>query len=95
MKVKGIPFNQVKESLLNTPEAIRGYQEADKELALVEMRYEMREKAGLSKSALAERMGITPSAISRLEGNPLGASMTTLRKYAQACGAEINIQAVY
>ncbi|HBU8515955.1 TPA: hypothetical protein MDD08_006188, partial [Klebsiella pneumoniae] len=46
MKVKGIPFNQVKESLLNTPEAIRGYQEADKELALVEMLYEMREKAG-------------------------------------------------
>ncbi|UAN38789.1 hypothetical protein [Enterobacter asburiae] len=36
MKVKGIPFNQVKETLLNTPEAIRGYQEADKELALVE-----------------------------------------------------------
>lgn len=43
MKVKGIPFNQVKETLLNTPEAIRGYQEADKELALVEMLYE-REK---------------------------------------------------
>ncbi len=95
MKVKGIPFNQVKESLLNTPEAIRGYQEADKELALVEMLYEMREKAGLSKSALAERMGITQSAISRLEGNPLGASMKTLSNYAQACGAEINIQAVY
>jgi ribosome-binding protein aMBF1 (putative translation factor) len=72
MKVKGIPFNQVKESLLNTPEAIRGYQEADKELALVEMLYEMREKAGLSKSALAERMGITPSAISRLEGTRWG-----------------------
>ncbi|NIZ46290.1 helix-turn-helix domain-containing protein, partial [Escherichia coli] len=72
-----------------------GYQEADKELALVEMLYEMREKAGLSKSALAERMGITPSAISRLAGNPLGASMKTLSKYAQASGAEINIQAVY
>ncbi|MBL3397167.1 XRE family transcriptional regulator, partial [Klebsiella pneumoniae] len=25
----------------------------------------------------------------------LGASMKTLSKYAQACGAEINIQAVY
>lgn len=95
MKVEGIPFNQVKERLLNTPEAIRGYQEADKELTLVEMLYNMRERAGLSKSALAERMGITPSAISRLEGNPLGASMKTLSKYAQACGAEINIQAVY
>lgn len=56
MKVKGIPFNQVKESLLNTPEAIRAYQEADKELALVEMLYDMREGAGLSKSALAERL---------------------------------------
>ncbi|MGJ3290153.1 helix-turn-helix domain-containing protein [Klebsiella michiganensis] len=95
MKVEGIPFSQVKERLLNTPEAIRGYQEADKELALVEMLYNMRERAGLSKSALAERMGISPSAISRLEGNPLGASMKTLSKYAQACGADINIQAIY
>lgn len=95
MKIEGIPFNQVKERLLNTPEAIRGYQEADKELALVEMLYNMREKAGLSKSALAERMGISPSAISRLEGNPLGASMKTLSKYARACGADINIQAIY
>lgn len=51
MKVKGIPFNQSKKVLFNTPEAIRGYREADKELALVEMLYEMREKAGLSKSA--------------------------------------------
>lgn len=95
MKLKGVPFNLVKGKLLNAPEAIRGYQEADKELALVEMLHEMREKAGLSKSALAERMGITPSAIIRLEGNPLGASMKTLNKYAQACGANINIQVIY
>lgn len=56
MKVKGIPFNQVKESLLNTPEAIRAYQEAD----MVEMLYDMREKAGLIKSALAERLTSSP-----------------------------------
>ena len=84
MKAKGIPFNEVKEKLLNT-----------KELEMVEMLYEMREKAGLTKSALAERMGLRPSAISRLESNPLGASMKTLSKYAQACGATININAVY
>ncbi|CAH3992754.1 DNA-binding protein [Enterobacter hormaechei] len=95
MKVKGIPFNQVKEKLLDTPEAIRGYEEADKELAMVEMLYEMREKAGLTKSALAERMGLQPSAISRLESNPLGASMKTLSRYAKACGASIDIHAVY
>ncbi|PNS42216.1 DNA-binding protein, partial [Streptococcus suis] len=26
MKAKGIPFNEVKEKLLNTPEAIKGYE---------------------------------------------------------------------
>ncbi|MDD0036968.1 helix-turn-helix transcriptional regulator, partial [Shigella flexneri] len=70
MKAKGIPFNEVKEKLLNTPEAVKAYEEADKELEMVEMLYEMRERAGLTKSALAERMGLRPSAISRLESNP-------------------------
>lgn len=95
MKAKGIPFNEVKEKLLSTPEAVKGYEEADKELEMVEMLYEMRERAGLTKSALAERMGLRPSAISRLESNPLGASMKTLAKYAHACGATIDIRAVY
>ncbi|WP_346659915.1 helix-turn-helix domain-containing protein [Escherichia coli] len=63
MKVKGVPFSQVKQKLLNTPEAVKGYEDADKELEMVEMLYEMREKAGLTKSALAERMGLRPSAI--------------------------------
>ena len=53
MKVKGVPFSQVKQKLLNTPEAVKGYEDADKELEMVEMLYEMREKAGLTKSALA------------------------------------------
>lgn len=95
MKVKGVPFSLVKQKLLNTPEAVKGYEDADKELEMVEMLYEMREKAGLTKSALAERMGVRPSSISRLESNPLGASMKTLTKYAQACGATIDIRAVY
>ena len=45
MTVKAIPFNRVTECLLNTPEAIRGYKEADKQLALSEMLYETRERA--------------------------------------------------
>lgn len=69
-KVKSVPFSQVKQKLLNTPEAVKGYEDADKELEMVEMLYEMREKAGLTKSALVERMGLRPSAISRLESNP-------------------------
>lgn len=62
MKVKGIPFNEVKQKLLNTPAAVKGYEDADKELEMVEILYKMRENAGLTKSALAERMGLQPSA---------------------------------
>lgn len=28
MKVKGVPFSQVKQKLLNTPEAVKGYEDA-------------------------------------------------------------------
>ncbi|NWP56935.1 XRE family transcriptional regulator, partial [Escherichia coli] len=29
-KVKSVPFSQVKQKLLNTPEAVKGYEDADK-----------------------------------------------------------------
>ena len=93
--MKGVSFEQLKEEMLDSPEAIRAYEEADKELAIIELLYQMRERAGLSKSALAKALGIQPSGITRLEGNPMGASMKTLIRYAQACGASIDIKAIY
>ncbi|EBU8532530.1 XRE family transcriptional regulator [Salmonella enterica subsp. enterica serovar Leoben] len=52
---------KVKEKMLNTPEAVKGYEETDKEQEMVEMLYKMREKAGLTKSTLAERTELRPS----------------------------------
>lgn len=52
---------KVKEKMLNTPEAVKGYEETDKEQEMVEMLYKMREKAGLTKSTLAERIELRPS----------------------------------
>ncbi|HAK5317174.1 TPA: XRE family transcriptional regulator [Salmonella enterica] len=52
---------KVKEKMLNTPEAVKGYEETDKEQEMVEMLYKMREKAGLTKSTLAERIKLRPS----------------------------------
>ncbi len=59
MKVKGVPFSQVKQKLLNTPEAVKGYEDADKELEMVEMLYEMREKR-VNKVCAGRTNGITP-----------------------------------
>ncbi|WP_274725528.1 helix-turn-helix domain-containing protein [Xenorhabdus bovienii] len=81
--------------MLDTPAAIQAHNNADQELAIVEMLYQMRERAGLSKSELAKKLGISPSAITRLEGNPLGASVKTLSRYASACGANIDIRMTY
>lgn len=49
----------------------------------------MRERAGLSRAELAKRLEVTPPAITRLEKRPAQASMTTLNRYAKACGCTL------
>lgn len=49
----------------------------------------MRERAGISRAELAKRLDITPPAITRLEKRPAQASMTTLTRYANACGCTL------
>jgi DNA-binding XRE family transcriptional regulator len=54
-----------------------------------------RTRAGLTQDAVAERMGTTKSAVSRLEGSGKHApSLATLRKYAQAVGCELQLKLV-
>ncbi|AYA41688.1 helix-turn-helix transcriptional regulator [Xenorhabdus nematophila] len=93
--MNSISFEQLRAEMLDTPAAIQAYNDADRELAIVEMLYQMRERAGLSKSELAKKLGISPSAITRLEGNPLGASVKTLSRYASACGANFDIRMIF
>lgn len=93
--MKGLSLNELREKMLNSPESLQGYEDADRELALIELLYEMREKAGLTKTEVAQRLDINPSALTRLEKNPLGASIKTLSRYATACGAKIDIKALY
>lgn len=49
----------------------------------------MREKAGLTKTELVERLGAKPQVINQLEGNPLSDSMLTLERYSAACGVKL------
>ena len=54
-----------------------------------------RSKAGLTQDAVAERMGTTKSAVSRLESAGKHApSLATLARYAQAVGCELQIKLV-
>ncbi len=92
---KGITVKELKERVLNTPEARKAYEEADKALAIIEALYEMREHAGLNKAQLAKRLHVTPSEINRMESNPLGISMKKLENYAEACGATLALTITY
>ena len=54
-----------------------------------------RTKAGLTQDAVAERMGTTKSAISRLEAAGRHTpSLATLKKYAAAVGCDLQIKLV-
>ncbi|ORJ23928.1 helix-turn-helix transcriptional regulator (plasmid) [Rouxiella badensis] len=86
-----VSIDQLREMMLNSEEAMEAYETADSESRLIEALYEMREHAKLNKSELATLLGITPSALVRLENAPRSASIKTLERYAKACGASINI----
>ncbi len=54
-----------------------------------------RSRAGLTQDAVAERMGTTKSAISRLESaNKHTPSLATLKRYARAVGCELQVKLV-
>lgn len=80
-------------------QAKEGFDEAYEALALeyqlVDQLLKARTRAGLTQDAVAERMGTTKSAISRLESAGKHApSLATLKRYAQAVGCELHIELV-
>ena len=95
MKVKGITLDEMRPELLNTPEAIRGYNEADRELALLAVLDEIEQRSGLRRQQIAKRMNISQSGINSLMANPLNASVKTLSRFATACGADIDFKPLY
>jgi DNA-binding XRE family transcriptional regulator len=93
--MKPVTMKQLKKTMLNSAEALEAYDEADRELAVLEALHAMREHAKITKSELARRLEISPAAITSLEINPLGASIRTLDRYARACGATFDFNVAF
>ena len=91
MKDKGIPYAEVKAKALQNPDVMAAYLAEKKEEELQELLADLRRRAGINSTQVAERMGITQPAVSKLEKNASKASVTTLERYAAACGASIKI----
>jgi DNA-binding XRE family transcriptional regulator len=73
----------------------KAYEDSEREYLLVREMLAARSKSGLTQEAVAELMGTTKSAVSRLESAGKHApSLTTLKKYAQAVGCNLEIKLV-
>ncbi|MDA8126151.1 MAG: helix-turn-helix transcriptional regulator [Deltaproteobacteria bacterium] len=71
----------------------KAYDDLKEEYSLVREMLSARSKSGLTQEAVAELMGTTKSAVSRLESAGKHApSLTTLKKYAQAVGCDLEIK---
>ena len=86
-------------AFLDRARARKGFSEAydalDLEYQVAGQMLEARSRAGLTQDAVAERMGTTKSAISRLEAAGRHTpSLATLKRYASAVGCELQVKLV-
>ena len=97
--LKFSPVRHDHAAFLEKARARKGFSEA---YAALELEYQVagqllraRARAGLTQDAVAERMGTTKSAISRLESaGKHTPSLSTLRRYALAVGCNIQVKLV-
>ena len=97
LKYTPVPHDQ--KAFLAKARARKGFSEAYDALALeyqvAGQMLKARSRAGLTQDAVAERMGTSKSAISRLESAGKHApSLTTLKRYASAVGCELQVKLV-
>jgi DNA-binding XRE family transcriptional regulator len=73
----------------------KAYDDLEEEYLLIREMLSARSKSGLTQEAVAELMGTTKSAVSRLESAGKHApSITTLKRYAEAVGCNLEIKLV-
>lgn len=77
------------------PGFTEAYEGLSLEYEVVNLLLKARAKAGLTQDVVAERMGTTKSAVSRLESaGRHSPSLGTLQRYAQAIGCDLQLKLV-
>ena len=87
MKLKKVSHDIEKE--LKNPEFARVYNEELIRLELAHQLAHSREKAHLSQTIVAKRMGVSPQLVSRIESGNLNLTVGTIFRYAKSVGSEL------
>ncbi|MGL1833058.1 helix-turn-helix domain-containing protein [Rhodocyclaceae bacterium SMB388] len=90
------PHAFAEESSKRDPAFREAYEGMADEFAALGELLRARQRAGLTQTELAERMGVSQPVVARIEGS-IGSrkhapSIATLRKYADACGQRLVIR---
>jgi len=94
MAKKSITLAQVHEGFMRDQEYRAAYEAELEQERLQETLTAWRKGAGLTSAQVAERMGIKPPTVSRMEKNATKMSYETLRRYANACGVHFKLQQI-
>ena len=97
--IKYAPVRHDHQAFLAKARARKGFTEAydalELEYRVAGQLLKARARAGLTQDAVAERMGTTKSAISRLEAaGKHTPSLATLQRYARAVGCDLQVKLV-
>ena len=97
--IKYAPVEHDHQAFLAKARLRKGFTEAydslELEYRVADQLLKARARAGLTQEAVAERMGTTKSAISRLESAGKHApSLATLKRYASAVGCDLQVRLI-
>ena len=97
--LKYTPVKHDHQAFLAKARARKGFTEAydglELEYRVADQLLKARSRAGLTQDAVAERMGTTKSAISRLEASGKHTpSLATLQRYAKVVGCDLQVKLV-
>lgn len=97
--IKYAPVKHDHQAFLAKARTRKGFAEAydalELEYRVADQLLKARARAGLTQDAVAERMGTTKSAISRLEAaGKHTPSLATLQRYARAVGCDLQVKLV-
>ncbi|WP_181955597.1 helix-turn-helix domain-containing protein [Rahnella variigena] len=92
MKCKTL--TQIHTESMQDPEYKAAYEAEEALERLQTTLQDWRVEAGLTSAQVAERMGVKPPTVSRMEKNATKMSYETLIRYARACGVNFKLQQI-
>ncbi|MGH9452128.1 MAG: helix-turn-helix domain-containing protein [Terriglobia bacterium] len=85
-------ISEMHKTWMKEAEYRKAYDALEEEFALAKAVIKARNRAGLTQTELARKMGTTQPTVARLEGGRTRPSMRTLERFAEATGSRLLIK---